>query len=118
MRFKFDGKIYEIDNPDLSKIVSEAFRELQNKERKSGGVPLSGGVGLFALAVGEGMPLCMACGAYQDYSGNCNYTSQVIVIENGSENNKLCQVYDIPLVHAIGQGKLDSYILKEVENAK
>lgn len=117
MKFEYKNKKYEVDKQNLGKIISEAFRELQNKEIEEGGIPLSGGVGFFAIAMQSNSPPCMACGSLSDYSGSCNYISEITVIkDDGSESNKLCQVYDIPLVHAIEQGKLDSYILRRQKN--
>ena len=118
MQLEYKNKTYTVDKQNLSKIVSEAFRELQNKEIEDGGIPVSGGVGFFAIAMQQGIPTCMACGSFDDYSGSCYYTSQITEIKDGSKSNRLCQAYDIPLVHAIEQGRLDSYILKEVKNGK
>lgn len=110
-KIKYKNKTYEIDKENLGKIISEAFKEIQNKEMEEGGIPVSGGVGLFALAMQSGAPPCMACGSFVDYTGKCNYTSQITVIKDDKEYNNLCQVYDTPLVHAIEQNKLTPYLI-------
>lgn len=118
MKITYQEREFEIDKDELSRLAIKEYRRMMEEQRKSGFIFLH--QGLFGILDGSfgndpvNVPKCMACGSYQDYTGQCRYTPSVMVVENGNEEG-FCKKDDIPIRNLIQNGAFDKYEIKEVK---